>query len=384
MRKAVKTLAALLWRGFKGLWKVLYVFGSFVQERLTLRLFTIRGIPAYVHGSLVLMLGLIALILLFMGGLKATAFGMLIYGVMFSSVLLHELGHVAAAAFYGVRTNSIVLYPIGGVAYLKDAILRPYQELVIALAGPMVNVVLISLSYALLKLAVGIPIPAGTSSFWVGTVALIFLINLTMLLFNLLPAYPMDGGRILRGILGILGLSFKTSLYVAAGVSVVSCVFIGALGIYLNPMLIITAIPVGGAALLEVYLFKYVGDERYESVDSFMDSIWSIGFIMRDCAEVVGNHDKVPEEELISRLDSNIWSEEIREIYLDFFRKYWAAEAANGGRMSSAFVQEGVSDGALKGALLPEVTSQDVLLLGGRLRVEGYLGPFWRICCTER
>ena len=119
---------------------------------------------------------------------------------LFACVLLHEFGHILMARRFGVRTPDVILLPIGGVARLERIPDEPRQELLIALAGPAVTLAIVVLLY--LVLAVSGPEP----SLWGLQPAGPFLdnlmrVNLYLLLFNLFPAFPMDGGRVLRALL---------------------------------------------------------------------------------------------------------------------------------------------------------------------------------------
>ncbi len=119
------------------------------------------------------------------GGGGAALSGLLIAFMIFGSVVLHELGHALMARAFGIRTRDITLYPFGGIAALEGEARSPTQELLIAVAGPAVNLALAALvaPFAL----------AGSG------LAMVFLgLNVVMAVFNLLPAYPMDGGRVLR------------------------------------------------------------------------------------------------------------------------------------------------------------------------------------------
>ena len=143
------------------------------------------GIPLFLHWSFVL--GAVVYALFFSSaGLLATLVGI---AALFGSVVLHELGHALAARWYGIETAHITLYPFGGVAAIKDIPKEPKAELVIALAGPAVNGVLF---------AGLLPVYLATGLWWVGALA---AINLAMGLFNLIPAFPMDGGRVFRALL---------------------------------------------------------------------------------------------------------------------------------------------------------------------------------------
>lgn len=153
------------------------------------------GIPLRLHWSF---LALIAGFLVWgfyqfgVPGLIST--GVVSFG-LFLSVSLHELGHAVAAQRYGVKTAHITLYPMGGVAAMESMPEDPDQEMVIALAGPAVN-------FALAALSGWIWLGADKFGFFFAPLVLGFVIaNLTMGLFNLIPAFPMDGGRVLRSLL---------------------------------------------------------------------------------------------------------------------------------------------------------------------------------------
>ncbi len=148
-------------------------------------IFTARGIPVRLHGSFLLLAALLVGGRL-LGSGPAAAASLILLGLgLFGSVLLHELGHALAARRFGIRTRSITLYPFGGIAALAGEPRGPAAELLIALAGPAVNFGLAALSLPLA--AAGFP---GAGSF--------AALNLAMGIFNLAPAFPMDGGRVLR------------------------------------------------------------------------------------------------------------------------------------------------------------------------------------------
>ena len=114
--------------------------------------------------------------------------------LVFSCVLLHELGHALAARRYGIKTRDIVLLPIGGVARLERMPEKPQQEMVVAIAGPLVNVVIAGILFTLVGWHHSIieAIERG------GLPETLLLVNVVMIAFNLIPAFPMDGGRMLR------------------------------------------------------------------------------------------------------------------------------------------------------------------------------------------
>jgi Zn-dependent protease len=162
------------------------------------RAFRLFGVPVRLHFTFVVF---IAFLILSARGGQSVIFNAIYIVAVFSSVLLHELGHATVARRYGIRTLEIVMYPIGGVARLEKAP-RAREELWIALAGPAVNVLIALLLAGWLLLTNATLDPATlmqpTDSNLVTRIA---AVNLILALFNMLPAFPMDGGRVLRAII---------------------------------------------------------------------------------------------------------------------------------------------------------------------------------------
>lgn len=155
------------------------------------------GIRIEVHVTFVLML-VFAPILLAGSGL--TALGSVGFALLiFACVLLHELGHALAARMYGIGTRDITLMFIGGLARLERMPEKPWQEIVVALAGPAVNVVIAALLFGLLALPMHVP--AARMLDLDGLPSRLLAVNIIMVLFNMIPAFPMDGGRVLRATL---------------------------------------------------------------------------------------------------------------------------------------------------------------------------------------
>ena len=152
------------------------------------KLGTYFGIGVYLHWSFLLLLGYV---LLFGGGLIQALF----LAMIFACVVAHEYGHVLTARHFGIGTRDITLYPIGGVAALKSMPKRPSEEIMVALAGPAVNVV-IAFVLALFLIITG-QFSANLNSFS-GFLTSVMFLNVILAGFNLLPAFPMDGGRVLR------------------------------------------------------------------------------------------------------------------------------------------------------------------------------------------
>ena len=207
--------------------------------------FSVFGVPVRFHFTFVLML----VFLVFIGvGDKQSGPSTAIYVVaLFASVLLHEIGHTLVARRYGIKTTEIVMYPIGGVSR-PERQPKPKEELWIALAGPAVNLLIAIALLGVISLKQG----------WVGVEKLqqptdanlaerIALGNLMLFLFNLLPAYPMDGGRILRSMLAI-GRPVEQATRIAAGAGQALAVAMGLAGLLW-----------GNFVLVFVALFVYLG-----------------------------------------------------------------------------------------------------------------------------
>src|SRR4051794_27183377 len=176
----------------------------------------IGGTAIRIHVTFLLLLLWIAVGHYAQGGTEAAVQGVTFIVLVFACVVLHELGHVFAARRYGVHTPDITLLPIGGVARLARIPEIPGQELVIALAGPAVNVVIAALLYMALG---AFPTLAGVEvqNPGVDILARLASVNLFLFLFNLIPAFPMDGGRVLRALLAYR-MGFARATQVAASV----------------------------------------------------------------------------------------------------------------------------------------------------------------------
>ncbi|MFO0798831.1 MAG: M50 family metallopeptidase [Gemmataceae bacterium] len=198
----------------------------------SLRLGKFFGIDTYVHGTFWL-LPLFVLVGGVAGGdLSAAAGEVLFLFALFGCVALHEVGHALAARYYGVRTRDITLYPMGGVASLERIPEKPGQEVVIALAGPAVNLAIAGGIFAgLLGGAVAFPGAFDASLDPLdGFVVNLMKANVWLLLFNLIPAFPMDGGRVLRAVLAT-GMTRLDATRAAVGVGSVLAVVGGVYGL---------------------------------------------------------------------------------------------------------------------------------------------------------
>lgn len=167
------------------------------------RLFTFSGTEVRVHATFLLLLLFVASQSFLSGqGLPAAIESTLFITVMFVCVVLHEFGHVLAARGYGIRTPDITLLPIGGVARLERMPRKPSEELVVAISGPMVNVIIAAAIW--LGLGINTAFHPGYDFLQSGHFfQKLMMWNILMVVFNLIPAFPMDGGRILRAVLAM-------------------------------------------------------------------------------------------------------------------------------------------------------------------------------------
>lgn len=161
----------------------------------------VGGTEIRIHLTFLLLLVWIGIAYFQEGGTSAAIEGVGFIGAVFACVVLHELGHVAAASRYGIRTPKITLLPIGGVAELERLPEKPSEEIVVALAGPLVNVVIASFLVVALGTTVGVDALTSMDNPRVAFVARLAAVNIWLVLFNLIPAFPMDGGRVLRALL---------------------------------------------------------------------------------------------------------------------------------------------------------------------------------------
>jgi Zn-dependent protease len=228
---------------------------------------TAFGIPLYVHPTFLLLPAWV-LYNFPSAGAVASLFLMLGVAVIFGCVLLHELGHALAARRFGIATHDITLYPIGGVARLARMSKRPEEELCIALAGPAVNVVIAALltPVALVALLSGLPagrdfglnFDHGPWTLLANFLTLVWWSNVWLVLFNLLPAFPMDGGRVFRALLA-LGLGHLRATEVAATVGLVVAGLLACVAVFLthNPMLLVLALFVGFVGQMELRAVRH-------------------------------------------------------------------------------------------------------------------------------
>lgn len=208
----------------------------------SLRIGRLAGIDVFVHLTFPLLLAWVGASYYFerrSPGDAIAAVGFVL--MLFAIVVLHELGHALAARRFGIPTRDITLLPIGGVARLEKMPDDPGQEFVVALAGPAVNVAL-ALVMAVLLAGFGLPIAGGSPDLISGNpVRNLLYVNVALAVFNMIPAFPMDGGRVLRALLA-MRLDYVRATRIAATVGQVMAVGLGFIGLLGNPILVFIAL----------------------------------------------------------------------------------------------------------------------------------------------
>ena len=175
----------------------------------------VAGIDVKIHVTFLLVLAYFGAIYWRQGGFSGAVEGVGFTLLLFLCVLLHEFGHAFAARLYGIRTPDITLLPIGGVARLERMPDKPVQELVVAIAGPAVNVVIALGLFAVL--ATKVRMSDFTELDQGGVLESLLAMNVMLVAFNAIPAFPMDGGRVLRALLAMM-MNYTLATTIAARV----------------------------------------------------------------------------------------------------------------------------------------------------------------------
>lgn len=241
---------------------------------------TISGIGVFVHWTFTILLAWIVLTHFMRGDdFWDAVHGIVFVVALFGIIVLHELGHALAARRYGISTKDITLLPIGGVARLERMPEDPKQELVVALAGPAVNVALAGLCLALMIGLSGISSLGDDIGHGVGDLGFVvennedvakisensflgaeflsklLIVNVMLVLFNMLPAFPMDGGRVLRALLA-MNMDYVNATQIAASVGQAIAILFGFLGLFFNPFLVFIALFVWMGAASEASMVQ--------------------------------------------------------------------------------------------------------------------------------
>ncbi|RUL87473.1 site-2 protease family protein [Tautonia sociabilis] len=226
----------------------------------SIKLGRLAGIPLFVHWTFLILLAFFGFRAYSLSGqnLAAALGAILMIVAVFGCVVLHELGHALMARRFGVPTADITLLPIGGVARLQRIPEKPVQELLVALAGPAVNVVIASVLLGGLVLG-----GANLAELQMGDLLMsrpgnpfftLALINIFLVVFNLIPAFPMDGGRVLRALLA-LAMPYEQATRAAASVGQVMAILFAFVGLFVP----------GAFMLLLIAMFVWIGAEAEAS-----------------------------------------------------------------------------------------------------------------------
>ena len=241
----------------------------------SIKLFSVGGTAVRMHLTFLLLLGWIAAVQWMRGTPQDAIAGVAFIIVLFACVVLHEFGHIIAGRRYGIHTPDVTLWPIGGVASMERMPDKPSQEIVVALAGPAVNAVIAFVLIVALGFRFNLEqmtlIEIVQSSF----MAQIAAANIVLLVFNLIPAFPMDGGRVLRAVLA-MKMGNARATQVAAIVGQGLAVVFAILGLLGNPLLVLIALFIflaargeaGYAQLREVTRGRPVTDAMITSFQS--------------------------------------------------------------------------------------------------------------------
>jgi Zn-dependent protease/CBS domain-containing protein len=211
--------------------------------RWSWKLGTFAGIGVYLHATFLILIAWLVLLEWNQGHRGGAVFsGVLFILALFACVVLHEFGHALTAKRFGIPTRDITLLPIGGISRMERIPDDPHQELWVAIAGPAVSIAIAAALFAFL-LATGVQSPFKRIATWTGAsfVEQLMFANIVLAIFNLLPAFPMDGGRIFRAALARY-MDYSRATQVAATVGQGMAFVFGALGLLGNPFLLFIAL----------------------------------------------------------------------------------------------------------------------------------------------
>ncbi|MEW5801849.1 MAG: site-2 protease family protein [bacterium] len=213
------------------------------------------GIPLKIHVTFWLLLLFVALSSGKQAGVQGGVHGVIFVALLFACVVLHELGHSVVAQRLGIRVRDIILLPIGGISQMEKIPDEPKSELFISAIGPVISLTLALLFFAVARLlGLSTAIPQG--SLLDGNVLVgLFWINLILGIFNLLPAFPMDGGRVLRALLA-LRMEYIQATHIAVSVGQVFAIFFFFYGLFYNFWL----------ALIGIFIYMGAEGEEHETI----------------------------------------------------------------------------------------------------------------------
>jgi Zn-dependent protease/predicted transcriptional regulator len=226
------------------------------------RIAQVGGIAIRVHVTffLILLLGALQ-----WGGITGTPegalFGIVLMILLFTCVTLHELGHGLVAARFGIPVREITLFPLGGVAQITKNPEKPIQELLIAIAGPLVNVVIALILFVVVGGLGGVNVLDGRGLLdsldnlgqpsLPGLLVWLLAANVTLVVFNMIPAFPLDGGRVLRALLA-MALGYRRATRLASAIGQIIAIGLGVFGLIEGNFILM---------LIAVFVFFGAGQE---------------------------------------------------------------------------------------------------------------------------
>ncbi|MFA7342694.1 MAG: site-2 protease family protein [Terrimicrobiaceae bacterium] len=234
----------------------------------------VAGIDVKIHVTFLLVLAWFGVVYWKESGVQGAVEGVGFTLLLFLCVLLHEFGHAFAARAYGIRTPDITLLPIGGVARLERMPDKPVQELVVAVAGPAVNVLIALVLFAFLAAKVRMSDFTDIDHAGGGLLESLLVMNVGLVAFNALPAFPMDGGRVLRALLAMVMDHTRATLIAARIGQALAVVF--AVVSFLGPgMLLFIAVFVFAGAQQELAYARFRAGGAKRKVSDVMFSGYS-------------------------------------------------------------------------------------------------------------
>ncbi|MDP1779594.1 MAG: site-2 protease family protein [Anaerolineales bacterium] len=222
------------------------------------------GIDVYIHATFLLLIAWVG----YSHWLENRNWGEVFSGVLFilalfACVILHEYGHALTARKYGIKTRDITIYPIGGVARLERMPEKPIEELWVALMGPAVNVVIAAGLFAYLFWTSSL-VPINELTIASGSfLERLMIVNISLVLFNLIPAFPMDGGRVLRALLA-MRMDYVRATQIAATIGQGMALLFGLIGLF------------GNASLLFIAFFIWIGASQEAGMTQMKNAISGI------------------------------------------------------------------------------------------------------------
>ena len=206
----------------------------------SLKVASVFGIEVRINVSFLFLLGFFWFRFYQVGGVSGAVQGVVYILILFACVTLHEFGHAFAARGFGIKTRDITLYAIGGVARLNRIPDKPWQELIVAVAGPMVNVVIASALFLVTNVSAAFQDVDLLDSPRIDLLYKVAWANLFLVAFNLIPAFPMDGGRVLRALLA-MAMPYARATEIAARIGQGVAVLFAIFGFIYNPILVFIA-----------------------------------------------------------------------------------------------------------------------------------------------